>query len=266
LADDDPSSARRSRSNVAQYFGRLAQVYGDGEFYLRRRVAVVAAIADEIAGARRVLDLGCGNGRYLYEFKKSAPGATVFGADLAAEMLAEARVRNGADTPLVRADATAPPLRDATLDLIFASHVFQFVTDKDATMRALARCLTAGGAIILTVGGSGIREALRNFATEEQWSRLAQAVFPSRRAIVAAEHEDPHREAMNLASLSLESRDATFPVTWNGIVEWIDLRWSPFMDEEQRRIAARILDEMAPQLSARSFELSERLLIGRKAR
>jgi ubiquinone/menaquinone biosynthesis C-methylase UbiE len=264
LANDAASQARRSPTNVAQYFGRLAQVYGEGEFYIRRRVAVVNAIADEIARARRVLDLGCGNGRYLYEFRKSAPSATAIGTDITAEMLAEARIRNGVDTPLVRADVTAFPFRGATLDIIFGSHVFQFVADKDGTMRDLARCLAPGGAIIVTVGGSGIREALRSFASEAQWTQLASAAFPSRRRIVAAEHEDPHREAMSRASLAIETRDVTFPVTWNGIVEWIDLRWSPFMDAEQRAVASRVLDEMAAQLSSRSFELSERLLIGRK--
>lgn len=263
MADDAASQARRSPTNVAQYFGRLAQVYGEGEFYIRRRVAVVNAIADEIARARRVLDLGCGNGRYLYEFRKSAPGAIAIGTDITAEMLAEARIRNGAATPLVRADVTAVPFRDRSLNIIFGSHVFQFVADKDGTMRDLARCLTTGGAIIITIGGSGIREALRTFASDAQWTQLASAAFPSRRRIVAAEHEDPHREAMLRAGLAIETRDVTFPVTWNGVVEWIDLRWSPFMDAEQRAIAARILDEMAPQLSSRGFELSERLLIGR---
>ena len=265
MADDIPSNARRSPANVAQYFGRLAQVYGEGEFYLRRRVAVVDAIAAEITTARRILDLGCGNGRYLYDFRKSSPHAIAIGADLTAEMLGSARARNGPRTPLVRADVTAAPFRDGALDIIFASHVFQFVSDKDATMRDLARCLAPGGAIILTIGGSGIREALRGFATEEQWSQFAAAVFPSRRRIVAAENEDPHREAMSRAGLAIETRDVAFPVTWSGIVEWIDLRWSPFMDAEQRATAARILDEMAPALSTRTFDLSERLLIGRKA-
>jgi trans-aconitate methyltransferase len=264
LADDAPSQVRRSPANVAQYFGRLAQVYGDGEFYIQRRLAVVDAIATEIASARRVLDLGCGNGRYLYEFKQRAPDAIAIGADLTAGMLAEARIRTGADTALVRADVTAPPFRAGTLGIIFASHVFQFVAEKDPTMRDLARCLAAGGAIILTIGGSGIREALRGFASEEQWSQLSAAAFPSRRRIVAAENEDPHREAMLRAGLTVETRDVIFPVTWNGIVQWIDVRWSPFMDAEQRATATRILDEMAPRLSGHRFDLNERLLIGRK--
>jgi SAM-dependent methyltransferase len=253
---------RTRRLRSPDIFGRLAQ----SDFYLRRRNAVVNAIAEEIVHARRILDLGCGNGRYLYDFRQLSPHAIAIGTDLTAEMLEEARVRNGPRTLLARADVTAAPFRDGTLDVIFASHVFQFVANKDAAMRDLARCLSPGGTIILTVGGSGIREALRDFATAEQWSQLAGAAFPSRRRIVAAENEDPHREAMSRASLAIETRDVSFPVTWNGIVEWIDLRWSPFMDAEQRAIASRILEEMAPQLSARRFDLTERLLIGTRPR
>ena len=263
MADDDPSQARRAPGNVAQYFGRLAQSYGDGEFYLRRREATVAAIAEDLAHAHRILDLGCGNGRYLYEFRKSAPDAIGIGADLTHEMLAQARIRCGIGTPLIRADVTALPIRAGALDIIFASHVFQFITDKDAAMAGVARCLSPRGAIIITVGGSGVREMLASLASPAQWERLAQAVFPSRRRIVAMEAEQVHREAMERAGLSIETRDVSFALSWSGLVEWIDLRWSPFMDEDQRRVASEVLDELAPTLSSRVFDLTERLLIGR---
>jgi ubiquinone/menaquinone biosynthesis C-methylase UbiE len=176
VAADDPlapAQARSASSNVAQYFGRLAQSYGDGEFYLRRRIATVAAIAHEIAHAQRVLDLGCGNGRYLYDFRLASSRAMAIGADLTFEMLLEARARCGISTPLIRADATALPIRDGALEIIFGSHVFQFISEKDAAMRDLARCLASGGAIILTIGGSGVREMLSRLASEEQWTRLA---------------------------------------------------------------------------------------------
>ena len=133
-------------------------------------------------------------------------------------------------------------------------------------MADLARCLSPGGAIILTVGGSGIREALRGLVTEEQWNQFASAAFHGRRGNRIARNEEPYRDAMTRAGLRIEVRDARFTVTWAGIVEWIDLRWGPFMDEEQREMATRILDEMAPQLASRSFDIRERLLIGRRDR
>jgi hypothetical protein len=69
---------------------------------------------------------------------------------------------------------------------------------------------------------------------------------------------------MTHAGLALETRDVHFSLSWNGLVEWIDIRWSPFMDDEQRRVASGVLDELAPQLSSHRFDLTERLLIGRK--
>ncbi|HVN27228.1 MAG TPA: methyltransferase domain-containing protein [Candidatus Binataceae bacterium] len=265
MANDEASRAQTSPGLVAQYFGRLAKDYGDGEFYLRRREACVAALADEIARARRILDLGCGNGRYLDQFRKIAPDAFAIGVDLTHEMLLEARVRCGIATPLIRADAHALPLRAGALDLIFASHVFQFIDDKDAAMIGLVRNLESAGAIVITVGGSGVREMLAQRATPAQWERLAAAVFPSRRRIVAMEAEEVHREAMRRAGLAVETRDVRFALTWNGLVEWIDLRWSRFMDAGQRRVAAEVLGELAPTLSSRAFDLTERLLIGRKS-
>ncbi len=67
------ASRPRTPSNIAEYFGRLADTYGDGAYYGNRRSAVIDAIAGEIANARDVLDVGCGNGAYLTKFVE-APG------------------------------------------------------------------------------------------------------------------------------------------------------------------------------------------------
>ena len=236
---------------------------GSFTFAAAKRRSPRSLMRSRLRGASSTSDAA--TGAICMTFGKPRLMSIAIGADLTREMLLEARAPCGAATPLVRADATALPIRNGVLDFIFGSHVFQFITDKDPAMRDLARCLSSGGAIILTIGGSGIREMLSRLATEEQWTRLARAVFPSRRRIVAAETEQVHRDAMIHAGLVIETRDVRFSLGWNGLVEWIDIRWSPFMDDEQRRIASTVFDELSPQLSSHRFDLTERLLIGRKA-
>src|SRR5258708_32335088 len=70
--DSGEASRPRTLSNVAEYFGRLAGTYGDGAYYANRRRAVIDAIAGEIANARDVLDVGCGNGAYLTKFVEAS--------------------------------------------------------------------------------------------------------------------------------------------------------------------------------------------------
>src|SRR5690348_9586344 len=168
----EEKQSRGIHAAVERHFGKLAETYGGGEYYERRRAAVIAAIATEITAARRILDLGCGNGRYLEEFRHLAPAALVAGADLSADMLAQARIRNGAATRLMRADACALPLRAALFDVIFASHVFPFVPDLRVAVAECVRCLAPGGALIASVGGSGMGQRVPSLVGAELWSRL----------------------------------------------------------------------------------------------
>ena len=69
----DETSQDRRPSQIAAYFSRLSDTYGDGAYYGNRRKAVLEAIAPEFADAREVLDVGCGNGAYLTKFV-AAPG------------------------------------------------------------------------------------------------------------------------------------------------------------------------------------------------
>ena len=100
----DPIERSRDRrpSQIAEYFSRLADTYGDGALYGNRRSAVIDALAGEIANARDVLDVGCGNGAYLTKFV-GAPGVrTVTGIDLTFDTLLSARNRVGAKCRLLR--------------------------------------------------------------------------------------------------------------------------------------------------------------------
>jgi ubiquinone/menaquinone biosynthesis C-methylase UbiE len=248
---------------VAEYFGRLAPTYGDGEYYGRRRGAVLRAIEPELAAARRMLDLGCGNGRYLAEFARRDTLEMLAGADLSGEMLAQARRRAGARPHLVRASAEALPFKRAAFDLIFASHVLPFVGDLSSSVREIARLLGAGGSLVVTVGRGPVRDYLREVIPDAQWealSRTAFARFAGRGR--GGEGLEQHRAALSGAGLEVERRRAAFSVGWDGIAEWIRMRWLVHATDDERARAEEIIAAVPAAVRTRTFDITEELLIG----
>lgn len=92
------------------------------------------------AGALLV-DVACGGGLLA----PYARGYRHVGVDLSAGSLAQAR-RHGVE--VVRADATALPLRDGVADVVVAGEVFEHVADVDAVVAEIARVLRPGGALV----------------------------------------------------------------------------------------------------------------------
>jgi ubiquinone/menaquinone biosynthesis C-methylase UbiE len=264
--EDIPEGDNRSR--VVGYFGRLAKSYGEGEYYARRRAAVVKALAPELARSRDTLDLGCGNGAYLKNFRDARKSMRLVGADLSFEMLAEARRRVGKSVRFVRADASTPPFRDESFDFIFCSHVLPFVEDLDRSVRDIARCLRTSGVLVATMEDSFVREELRTILPAERWEEFARSVFAGasgrRRRHVA---DEAYRSAYERAGLAVEMRAGHFEIEWPHIEEWVRIRWIPVATDEQRAQIDRVLSEMRAdeRLASRKFDLVERVLIGRKA-
>jgi SAM-dependent methyltransferase len=107
-------------------------------------------IVDELTAsgaAARVLDLGCGTGRWLAAQHELFGDSRVvwLGADPSAAMLAEAR-RKGI-TNLARAQAEDLPLHDATIDYIASSYCFHQFVDKDRALDEVARVLAPSGVL-----------------------------------------------------------------------------------------------------------------------
>ena len=91
---------------------------------------------------RRLLDLGCGKGRFAAHLV--AHRAEVVGIDLAAAMLAEA---HGIDR--VRASARRLPFADAAFDAVFAVEVLEHVGDVRPVIREARRVLRPGGTLAI---------------------------------------------------------------------------------------------------------------------
>ena len=114
------------------------------------------------AGARRVLDVGCGTGILVPELLNLYGSATcLVELDLAEDML---RVNSakfpGASIGRVCADAQAMPFSDACFDLAVCFSALPHMPEKSSAMRQILRVLHPGG--VICVGhlmGSGVLNA-----------------------------------------------------------------------------------------------------------
>lgn len=123
----------------------------------RRRVVVQLA-AKAARGARAILDVGCGQGELLSELSRALPSATVSGADLSEQSIADSRRRNP-DYDLFVMDLTDGDFeqkhaaRLGSYDLVVCSEVVEHIEDDGMAVRRLRSLLSPGGHLILTVPG-----------------------------------------------------------------------------------------------------------------
>jgi len=124
-----------------------ADAPGDPEPWAwRQRRAML--VADATSG-ERVLDLGCGAGRFVGALRDA--GADPVGVEIAEAALERAR-RNvpGADLRLVEPDGSLP-LEHASVDLVWCSEVLEHVADTDSLLLEVRRVLKKGGRLLVTV-------------------------------------------------------------------------------------------------------------------
>jgi ubiquinone/menaquinone biosynthesis C-methylase UbiE len=266
--DSGEPSRPRTTSNIAEYFSRLADTYGDGAYYGNRRSAVLDAIAPEITKARDVLDVGCGNGAYLTKFVEASGVRIVTGIDLTFDMLLSARGRVGAKCRLLRANVAQLPFKLESFDLIFASHVLQFVADVEGVVAEFTRCLQPGG-VLITTGqrDDGVRQALGAIVGPERWREYREVIFRrAARREADARPKDRYQQAFAQAGLRVEERAAPFTVMWADIDEWIRIRWMPLIPEAERERADAMLADLAKAGVPQSLTQHEPLILGRRDR
>lgn len=107
-----------------------------------RRLDLIRDYVD-FEGAR-ILDIGCGLGKYVQKFGEFTPDA--YGIDIDAK-----RVREGAQTVrgLMLGVSEGLPFRDDTFDLVVLNEVIEHVTDDRKTMEEAQRVLRPGGSAVI---------------------------------------------------------------------------------------------------------------------
>ena len=102
---------------------------------------ILPLAARELAGAQRVLDVGCGDGQVSRLAARL--GAQVVGIDPTWNCVSVANQRGGA--VFARAGAAQLPFADGTFDAVVACLVFEHISDVDSAIAEVARVLQPGG-------------------------------------------------------------------------------------------------------------------------
>jgi 2-polyprenyl-3-methyl-5-hydroxy-6-metoxy-1,4-benzoquinol methylase len=114
-------------------------------------------LLDKVSPGERVLDMGCGTGRFTVPM--AAAGAQVTGFDLSEGMLSEARRKldeRDLSAELRQGDMANLPFDDGTFDTVTSMLALMHVplADRPAVFREVSRVLRPGGRMLLCVKNS----------------------------------------------------------------------------------------------------------------
>jgi 2-polyprenyl-3-methyl-5-hydroxy-6-metoxy-1,4-benzoquinol methylase len=160
----------------------------DPPYYQLRR----AFLRRGVMSGERVLDVGCGDGRFAAEL--AAHGASVVGIDVAEEPLRRARERNERLDLRLVAPAGGWPLEDASFDVVWAGEVIEHVADTAGWLSEVRRVLRPRGRLLMSTPNHGLLTrlyvAISRDAFEANFDPLSDHLrFYTRRLLARVLHE-----------------------------------------------------------------------------
>ena len=114
----------------------------------RSQIELVLSLLDRDGNGagKKVLDVGCGVGRYLSPLRDR--GYTVHGCDYSWDMISQSRKASG--VWLAQAHVESLPYLGGTFDVVLSIGVLQTVVDHERALTELYRILKPGGVLILS--------------------------------------------------------------------------------------------------------------------
>lgn len=134
---------------IAHRYDRANRVMSAGVDVLWRRKAIRTLLAD-LGNSPRVLDLGAGTLDGSIEILRRQPGAQVFAADFARNMLVEGRKKaRAAQVAAQVADGHALPYCTGAFDAAFSAFCVRNLRELSVAMAELRRVVRPGGRIAI---------------------------------------------------------------------------------------------------------------------
>lgn len=166
-----PESAILERYNAAYFWNEYLPAAGapngvvDDALLDGRHGAMLALLAEEAAGGRRLLEVGSGAGLFLRAASRA--GWDPAGVELSPEGAAFARERLGLDVRTERAEAMT--FEPASFDVAVMFDVIEHLFDPRAVLDAARRALKPGGLLVVTTPNF---DALSRYALGVAWAVL----------------------------------------------------------------------------------------------
>ncbi|KUF15337.1 class I SAM-dependent methyltransferase [Streptomyces silvensis] len=126
-------------------------------------------VADQLSGVRehgRVVDVGCGNGKFIERLRQDRPDLHLLGLDIAPGIIADV------PGPVAVADVVRLPLADASTDAALALHMLYHAKDVAQAVSELSRIVADDGLVIASTNSDRDKVEL-----DELWARAAGDVL-----------------------------------------------------------------------------------------
>jgi malonyl-CoA O-methyltransferase len=111
--------------------------------FMRAEERAMLALLPQDLGGKRVLDVGCGSGRYLLHARQR--GALTLGVDQSEQMLAQARAHS---LQVIQGSVMRVPVSDAWADVVVCALTLGHVADLSSALKELARVLKYSGTLL----------------------------------------------------------------------------------------------------------------------
>lgn len=142
----------------------------DGDHYRNRsewqfRVATIALNYIELPSKAKVLDIGCGDGRFTKFLANRIPEGEVIGLDPSPSMLAAAQANVSSNLSFVQGDAVSLPFNNQ-FDRIMAFNSLHWVSEIVTALEQIRKALKPQGQVLILVAPTQVRHPIHQIINE----------------------------------------------------------------------------------------------------